>query len=203
MLKVNVNERNGFNTNQIAKHDRACRLLENAINSLEFRDQLLAFNLIQTNNLSNFDVYTMIMQGSETFRPDVDNEIDLYASMYRSSTSGVIGYTYPNDKLVYINSYFFDQFTEADIGGNLAHEYTHKIGFDHDFNRTSNRDSSVPYYVGYTIRSLIKRIMGGEKFPLIDGSKPEEIKIEKPKQVYVCGRSWRNLWRKKCSWIYV
>ena len=63
----------------------------------------------------------------------------------------------PDTSVITSNRRFFDNFTPAEIAGNLAHEWMHKIGFDHDFNSTSRRPYSVPYAVGDLVESLAEQ----------------------------------------------
>jgi hypothetical protein len=47
------------------------------------------------------------------------------------SSSSMMGYTTPQTLLIKINRKFFDDFDIAHVAGNLTHEWTHKLGFDH------------------------------------------------------------------------
>jgi hypothetical protein len=102
--------------------------------------------------LTNFQVYNKIMAGKEDLSSDgVDNEADIFVKVDRSSRRGVIGYTYPSSKWQYIYGWVLNDWDFTDIASNLAHEWCHKVGFDHEYNKTYARQYSVPYAVGYYV----------------------------------------------------
>jgi hypothetical protein len=106
---------------------------------------------------TNEQVYEQIMAGRETYTPSADSvanlELVLYTPPFWKKWS-VVGYGYPGQPEIYTNKYYFNSFTVAQVAGNLTHEWCHKIGFDHDYNRTSQRPASVPYAIGEIIISL-------------------------------------------------
>ena len=53
-----------------------------------------------------------------------------------------------------MNTKFFNPYTPAEVAGNIFHEWTHKLGFDHDVIYTSERNATVPYALGFLIREL-------------------------------------------------
>ena len=59
----------------------------------------------------------------------------------------VVGYTSQGTPEITMNRSFFDGYTPAEIAGNMAHEWMHKLGFEHDFRATARRPDSVPYAV--------------------------------------------------------
>jgi hypothetical protein len=89
---------------------------------------------------------------------ELDGDMDIDISMYYTRRN-VIGYTYGGLR-TWINRKYFNQFDEADICGNVAHEYAHKCGFTHAkrYNRTRYR--TIPYAVGYKIRDIVNEMMG-------------------------------------------
>lgn len=189
MLKVNVKERVNFTDQQITKHVIACELLEKAINSDEFKTRLMGQHLIQTKNMNNLEIYSLIMSGKE-YGSGADGGMDIYVEIYTDRKSGVIGYTYPNDKWAYLNSYFFDQFSYAEIACNATHEWLHKVGFEHDFYNTTLRPFSVPYCVGYLIMDLVNKL---DDNPGTISAQPN----------VVCKRDWKTLWLKKKCYHFV
>lgn len=110
-------------------------------------------DLIQTNGLTRSQVV-------EKIRTSSIKEIPV--KMYYDSRSGVYGYTYPNDPTLYFNRWYRTQedygngdWSIASEASNFVHEVTHKLGFDHDFRRTSRRPYSVPYTANYAIDNCI------------------------------------------------
>jgi len=46
------------------------------------------------------------------------------------------------------------------VAGNLAHEWTHKIGFDH---KSAAEHDSAPYAIGYIVDELAAKVLKGSK----------------------------------------
>lgn len=101
--------------------------------------------------LSNYQIYNKLLSGSETLDPELDGIADVFITVDRRNKKGVIGYTYPNTKWQYIYHWVLNSWGVNEIAGNIAHEWCHKIGFDHDFKRTAIRPYSVPYAIGYFV----------------------------------------------------
>jgi hypothetical protein len=72
----------------------------------------------------------------------------------------VIGYTNQNTLTIFINRVIYQKTEVYKIAMNLVHEWTHKMGYDHDFKATARRPASVPYAVGYMVRDMGKALTG-------------------------------------------
>ena len=107
-----------------------------------FKEEFLKSELIQTNDLSNIEVYNHI-QSSYT-------EISL--NLYYKRFSKVNGYTYPDSDTINLNNKFHRNYGVCSSSANLAHEVTHKYGYDHDYKATRRRPKSVPYTVGRIVK---------------------------------------------------
>ena len=94
------------------------------------------------------------MLGAETLSPEEDEEIDIDITLYYSNNS-TVGYTYPNTNRIWVNDKFFAVNSLGKVAANVLHEWTHKIGFDHDFKRTTRRNFSIPYGVGTIIEKMV------------------------------------------------
>ena len=68
-------------------------------------------------------------------------------------TSSDVARVIPNR--VWTNDKFFTTNSLGKVAGNIVHEWTHKLGFEHDFNSTARRNYSVPYAVGNIIQELV------------------------------------------------
>lgn len=149
-----------FTSVQEDKMYSALERLEIILNSKEFRDRVInhTYNgkktFVDNKGLSNEEIYDVIMEGAEVLNSVVDSELDIDITLYFSNNS-VVGYTYPNSERIWVNNKFFSQNSYGKVAGNVAHEWTHKIGFGHDFNRTSSRQYSVPYAVGGIVSDLV------------------------------------------------
>mgnify|MGYP000138516482 CR=1 FL=1 len=152
-----------FSETQEEKMQEAVARIKIVINSVDFKDRVIAhtFNGERTfhNNdgLTNEEIYEKIMLGAETLLPEEDRELDVDVTMYYKNNS-TVGYTYPNTKKTWVNSKFFNRYTYAEVAKNVVHEWTHKIGFGHSSKRTSSRPYSVPYGVGSIIEDLINQL---------------------------------------------
>jgi len=159
-LTVSINMRD-FTAEQEEKMHKAVERLKIAINSVQFKEKILnhkykdEFTFVDNGGLSNEEIYKKIMEGAEVLIPELDYEMDVDVTMYykRSST---VGYTYPNTTRTWVNSRFFNAYTLGEVASNVAHEWTHKVGFEHDFNNNSARPYSVPYAVGAIIEEIIE-----------------------------------------------
>lgn len=193
-LRFNVHVRQGFTLEMTEKHANATFMLEQAINSVEFYRRVMTFQFTST-PLSNKEIYSLIMSGSEVLDPEVDHEADIYVHAYYK-WGKVVGYTYPDIKETYVNTKFFNTYNFAGIAGNMAHEWFHKIGFDH-VNQYDHK--SVPYACGYILEELVERIMSGEILKQMDGTIAYENQRPAPiqKKHWVCYRPWRYLKLKK------
>ena len=161
-LKINAHLRD-FNFDQTAKMQKALDRLKIVINSEEFKQEILGFTyqgkqeFVDNRGMSNLQVYETILRGVESLNGIADEEMDIDITLYYSNNS-TVGYTYPNVDRIWVNNKFFANFTLGKVAANVAHEWTHKIGFGHDFNRTASRPYSVPYGVGSIIQRLVDKM---------------------------------------------
>lgn len=102
--------------------------------------------------LADQEIYQKIMKGAEVLDPTEDHEADIYMKIDRRNKRGVIGYTYPKTNWQWVYSWVLEEFTQEEVAMNIVHEWLHKLGFDHDFFNTPEREHSVPYAVGYFVR---------------------------------------------------
>jgi hypothetical protein len=143
-----------------AKVEKAFSIIKSVIRTSAFRDRVINFSYEGSNryvdsDLSPEEIYQILLDGSEDLAPGVDHEMDLNLELY-SSSSSTVGYTYANVLTIWMNKKFFDSFTPSQVAGNVFHEWTHKLGFEHSSLYTLARDSSVPYAIGYLIEELGK-----------------------------------------------
>jgi hypothetical protein len=173
MLKVVLREVSGFNKTEKEKLFDAAKHMEAALNSIAFKEFCMTYATaahfttgrlwwkkketvfhvgFHDTPLSNMVVYDAIMGGGESLEPMIDGEADIFVSIDRSWSRSAIGYTYANTAIQYIYSRFFNGSSIYDIAGNLAHEWMHKLGFEHDYKYSALRDHTVPYAVGEFVR---------------------------------------------------
>lgn len=141
---------------------KAIEIIKNVIRSEEFRERVVNFTyqgkkqFVDSKGLSNEEIYLKLLNGKEDLLPEIDHEMDLDLQLYYSWRS-TVGYTYPNTMRIWMNTKFFNYYTPTEVAGNIFHEWTHKLGFDHATYYSTSRDSSVPYALGYLIEELGKK----------------------------------------------
>lgn len=177
-MKVTIAKAIGFTPDEMVKLSKAASLLESILNSDIFKGEVRAHGYYakehwwskskwvnafrMSKGLSTNGVYLTIMRGSEVLSPEGDNEADIQLTIDRRDAGDVLGYTYSSTAMQWIYASFFGRATTADIAANLAHEYCHKLGFDHEFNRTADRQYTVPYGVGYIVKRLAVEVLNGK-----------------------------------------
>ncbi len=151
-----------FDSADELKVQKAIEIIKKVIQSSEFKSKVLNFTynkkmaFVDNNNLTNAQVYQKLLDGAEDLRPVVDHTMDLELELYYSWRS-TVGYTYPSGLRIWMNTKFFDYYTPSEVAGNIFHEWTHKLGFDHASSYSVSRDNSVPYALGYLIEELGKK----------------------------------------------
>lgn len=167
---VVVPENNKFpNHRQARKFRKALSMLEDILNSEEFKRKVIAYKrsdgqrLYQKNylwnnedqRLSNEDIYEIIMEGNEKMIPNSIGEMNLNSwvkqcNWFMSKVSiwcrKVIGSTNPSkSKWIKLNWKFYRKYEVNEMVSNLVHEWLHLLGFLHG---KSKIHEEVPYVVG-------------------------------------------------------
>jgi hypothetical protein len=163
VLRVSLDVLNGFSGADTAKIKQAADIVERVLNSEQFHQAVVNFTyegepqFVQNNGLSNEQIYQTLMAGRETYNGVDDHvanlDLNLYTPPFYKKWS-VVGYGYPGQPEIFMNWYYFDSFSIAEVAGNVAHEWCHKLGFDHDYKRTARRPYSVPYGIGGLVQQL-------------------------------------------------
>ncbi|MFO0597505.1 MAG: hypothetical protein U0228_19520 [Myxococcaceae bacterium] len=168
-MRVSLGKVTGYTPSERAKLDQAMGLFANVLNSREFRDAVLGSKFagkpgFASDSRSPAEVYAVIRAAKENYTSAADGEVDLNVNLESFSwfQRKVVGYTTPQSDTITTNRRFFSGFEPSEIAGHLAHEWLHKLGFDHDFNATSQRPYSVPYELG----ELVERLAQGPLTPL-------------------------------------
>ena len=164
-LKIQINSTTNFTSDQIIQAEQARAALETVVNSEAFKQKVIHFTyqgaeaFVQNNGLTNLQIYNQMMAGAEVLpqQTAVDNVMNLFLELYTSSYFGrnVIGYTDPSVHTIYMNTYYYNSAAKNDIADNMMHEWMHKLGYDHDYQATARRPSSVPYAIGYIVDDLV------------------------------------------------
>lgn len=161
LFDANIQYHN-FEPEQEAKVEKAIEIIKKVVSSKEFKDRVINFTyngqkqFVDNKGMTNAQIYQALLDGREDLLPTVDNQMDLELELYYSWTS-TVGYTTQDVLLIHMNTKFFNPYTPTEVAGNIFHEWTHKLGFDHAQSYSVSRDSSVPYAIGYLIEELGKK----------------------------------------------
>ena len=154
---------------QEERFHRALNLLEEVLNSAEFKQKVITYirssngkreyqkNYIWNNEderLSNEEIYNLIMNAEEYMIPNSPEEMNVFAFVkkcrwyesWRTWCRKVIGSTNPSkSQWMKLNWKFYRDFKTSNMVSNLVHEWLHLLGFLHG--REHMREE-VPYVVG-------------------------------------------------------
>lgn len=150
-----------FSNSQQDKVLKAAEILRQIVASEEFRDAVInhTYNgektFVDNGGLTNTQIYQRFLKGAEKLTPTQNNTLDAELELYYANTS-TIGYTYPNTKRIWMNTKYFNEYTQGQVAANLTHEWMHKLGFGHDSSYNTARSYSVPYALGYIVSKLAK-----------------------------------------------
>ena len=162
-LSVKAMKIDGFSGAGLEKLHLAFKVLEMVVNTDEFKERVLNFKNLKgerrfssNRGLSNEDIFHQFMEGRETLQPNTPGEMNFFLRLYNRPWSKVIGYTSGETNLININLKFFKNYRPSDVAANLAHEWTHKIGFDH---KSAQEHDSAPYAIGHIVGDIAKKIL--------------------------------------------
>lgn len=166
-LSVKPMDIKGFSGASLEKLEKAFEVVEKVVNSEEFKEKVLNFKndkgeraFASNKGLTNEEIYAQFMEGRETLQQDTPHEMNYFVSLYNNRWSKVIGWTNGNINTINVNWKYFKNFKANDVAGNLAHEWTHKIGYDH---KSAAEHDSAPYAIGYIVREMGARYLNGEE----------------------------------------
>lgn len=161
---TNVGMDKSFDLSQSQRVEYALELIVEIVQSEDFKKRVLSHSYqgdktyVNNLNLSNEEIYQKLLLAAEDLRQIEDNTMDMTATLYYSNNS-TVGYTYPNTMNIWLNTKFFNDYSIPELCNTLFHEWTHKLGFDHDSNVTTRRNYSVPYGIGEIVETLAKSIV--------------------------------------------
>lgn len=148
-----------FPEEQELKVRQAVELIKKVVASDEFRERILSHTFegkktfVDNAGKTNAEIYQMILDGSETLRPEKNGRMDVELELYQQTTN-TIGYTYPHTSRIWMNTKYFNKYSPVQVADNLFHEWLHKLGFDHEIKFSKTRSYSVPYAIGYLVEEL-------------------------------------------------
>lgn len=153
---------NNFGPQDEVKVNKALEIIKAVVATKEFRNRVIGFTYLGKKQFldnvgkTNLQIYQSLLTGAETLDAAIDHEMDLDLELYYSFRN-TVGYTFADVLHIWMNTKYFYVYTPAQVAGNIFHEWTHKLGYDHDANYSVARDSSVPYALGYLMEELGKK----------------------------------------------
>jgi hypothetical protein len=165
---------------QKARFDRALLLLEEILNSDEFRIKVISYvrsngkreyaNNVLWNDtrkrLSNEAIFNIIMTGNELMVPNTEGEMNLSITLRTCKRHErlspwcrtVVGSTTPySSQWIELNWRFYSHMDTAEMVSNIVHEWLHLIGFLHAKN---DLHEDVPYVVGAIAGEIARQRIG-------------------------------------------
>ncbi|HXH73933.1 MAG TPA: hypothetical protein VNJ08_03145 [Bacteriovoracaceae bacterium] len=162
-LSVKGMKLTGFAGTDLKKMQDAFAVLEQVVNSAEFKNKVINFKntkgerkFASNNGLSNEEIFEQFMEGRETLQTNTPGEMNFFLKLYNNRWSRVVGWTTPDTNQININRKFFRNYKANEVAGNLAHEWTHKLGFGH---ASAAEHDSVPYAVGYIVEEMAAKLI--------------------------------------------
>lgn len=157
-LKWTINPTANFTKKELVRVGQARVNLEFITNHELFKQEFLRADFSGETSAwrhkTNLEIYEHFMSGAEKLRPEKDNEADIDLDIFNPSLASrnTVGYTYGHVLKQWINRKFFWAMAIWGVMGNIAHEWGHKLGFDHDRKSTKRR----PYSICYQLNKIIK-----------------------------------------------
>ncbi len=163
MTTITVNFLEGFNETEKKKASKSINLLENIINTQEFKEAVLKVPSFSKNKIkrktgnkkySNQEILDLILSGEDLKNP-ADNIINLNLDLYNGEKNE-IGHTNMNTLTISTYQGYFNKKDIKLYAAHLLHEYMHIIGFIHGrFDIFGKRYKTVPYRIGKLTYSLL------------------------------------------------
>ena len=163
-----------------ARIDSALVLVRQVINHPAFRDAVLAYgggepgrsfvdDEGRTLASSNREVWETFTRAAEGYEPVPDGEMDLYLVGKHQFLrwpfawpAYPVGHGYGDkSRPIYTYHTWLRGNSVNDLAGHIVHEWSHKIGYDHEGDYTDNRPCSVPYALGRMVVHFSAQLQAG------------------------------------------
>jgi len=175
MEKINVkfNQLLNFTKETDVKKAESVKLLiTDVINTPEFRTRILNADFKDRRFIDERGEYSEINDNQEILNKiiaekeqytgeTVDYEWDFNICLYRSLT-GEVGHR--KKETIFTKKRKFRNLSHRFIASHWIHEYTHVLGFTHDYKRTERR----PYSVPYLISTIANTILEGKEYEFLN-----------------------------------
>ena len=158
VFKVKGERTIGLNTAQRVKMQQALALFEKVMNDTAFQTAVRTYHFQYdkpddpNRNLSPEQVAQKLYGGTEWYFPAIDNTANVYWELKKKpwlKPKITIGYGMPQDTVIFTYTWYFDEDDNLpELAGHIAHEWSHKVGFDHTLEDHPGREETVPYAFG-------------------------------------------------------
>lgn len=167
IFKVQGDELHGLTPEREQRMKKAIRIFEKVMNDKNFQKEISEFPYQYdvpndpNRTLTPQQVVTKIFDGQEFYLMNKDNIANLHWFIKKKkrpifSRHPAKGYGNPSEVQIYTYTWFFDEDSNlASIVGHIAHEWSHKIGFDHLFKSHVGRENTVPYAFGDIVSKYV------------------------------------------------
>ncbi len=150
-------------------------IFEKVMNDKDFQKELgeLKFHSdVDTDpnkNLTTKQIIEKIYAAEEFYNSESDNKADIYWIIEKKgkpwfSKHPAIGYGNETEREIYTYSWFLKSGDLTEIVGHISHEWTHKIGFVHQFNPHDRRPETVPYAFGSLVEKHAQKYVSTANF---------------------------------------
>jgi len=175
-FRVNAIEIKGKTAFQTEKMKRAAYIFEKVLNDPEFHKELgtKTFKSDREDDLVPDPTAGLVIEkiyaAAELYKPEPNNTADIYwyaekKSFWKRLTGKceTIGYGYPGEKKIFTYTCLIEEEGSlAELAGNLAHEWSHKLGFKHRAEDHSEKYDTVPYVFGDLVEEHAARLIAAE-----------------------------------------
>lgn len=151
-MKIQIHDLKNFSESEVLKIKTALINGSEVLNSGIFEASMLDAKFTENKGMSSKEILELIRLGKDGKDKTSDGDIDIHLTGY-CKRSRTIGYTYLNHYRTWLNKYHLAKMSPDRIFGHILHEYCHRLGFRHEYEKST----SVPYLVGKICKQSYKR----------------------------------------------
>lgn len=166
VFRVQADTLRAFTSDQKAKMKQALDLFEHVMNDTAFQRELagLTFHYEPDDPdslLTTAQAITRLYAAHEEYTAGPDGVASIRWRIKRpvNPFSSSVGYGQPGQPWIYTYTSFINRESVTDIAGHLAHEWSHKLGFEHSHDYDELRDESLPYLFGELVSKHALRLI--------------------------------------------
>jgi hypothetical protein len=158
-----------FSDAEIEFLSKAEELLENILDSQDFRIRFYNLNPTQTKGMNQREIYNKLRDSV------LEHPIRIGLKTYPSAKT--MGSTMMRSGKIFVNKIWYKRFMAmaqgmgiAFLASHLSHELMHRLGFVHKrtwFGRLDRR--SLPYETGYLVKRIAIEVINGKELTIIHG----------------------------------